>query len=88
MSDASRDAAAIVASLHKGDYDSALLLAGFYDNDLESSAMLSGALAAFATSVLSVIDQIGEEMRTTHGVEFPSSNAVLSSVLTRLAVDD
>jgi hypothetical protein len=87
---AARDAAAVVALLHRGnpgDLASAELLMRFYNRDQVAQAALCGALAAFATAVLSTIDTIADELRTVHGVDMPTSRDVLSSVLTRLACD-
>jgi hypothetical protein len=81
---AARDAAALVAALHKGDTDMVTILLSLY-NDREEMAALCGSLAAFANAILKIIDGIGEEIRTVHGISFPSSSQVLSSVLLRLA---
>jgi hypothetical protein len=84
INDASRDAAAMVACSLRNDAESLEILSGFYQTP-EQMAALCGSLLAFATATLNAIDGIGEEIRTVHGVPFPSSQQVLASVMLRLA---
>ena len=84
---AARDAAAMVASSYRNDAESLEILSGFYQTPEQQSA-LCGALLAFSCAVLKSIDGIGEEIMTVHGIPFPSSQQVLSTVLARLAESD
>lgn len=81
---AARDAAAMVASAYRNDPESLEILSGYYTTP-EQMAALCGALLAFSVAVVKCIDGIGEEIVTVHGVPFPSSQQVLSTVLARLA---
>lgn len=85
ISNSARDSAAIVGALSRGDVESAQLLMSFYSNNSVAQAALCGSLAAFATALLRTIDSVGEEIRTVHGVAFPTSQQVLASVLVKLA---
>jgi hypothetical protein len=81
---AARDAAAIVASLRRGDTDSALLLASFYNGDARASEALCMAFAAFANACLTTIDNVREHFHVKDGVVLPSGDDVLRSVMLRL----
>jgi hypothetical protein len=83
-SNAVRDAAAIIAAVHKGDTTSAHMLFSFYNTDLVAQAELVGALAGFAGGILKTVDAIADEVATVHGVSVPSSRQVLSGVLLKL----
>jgi hypothetical protein len=84
VNDAAKDAAALVASLYKGDTDSASLLLGFYSKP-EEMAALSSSLAAIACACLKTIDNVRGHVLISDGVMLPSGDDVLKTVMMKLA---
>lgn len=87
VGDAVKDAAALVASLYKGDIDSASLLLGFYSKPEEMAALCS-SLAAIACACLKTIDNVRDHVLVSDGVMLPSGENVLKTVMIKLATAD
>jgi hypothetical protein len=83
--DAARDAVALVAALRRGNMDAYELLTGMYRGNTVAQDILCGALAALSTAILSTYDSLANRLLTEDGYSIPDSDAVLSSVMLRLA---
>lgn len=86
--DHAADAVAIVRLLRTNQPDMAMFILGAYGDDNDALQGLAGAIAAFANSILTVVDSMADEMNRSADVRVPGADAVLASAAAAVVTFD